>query len=318
MSQPTEPDPFDDHATAPPVSRRALIGGLTAAGVIGAVATSSNTAAAAPLAPLAPPSSRTEALGSVIPGLVYVTLDALAFDVAGTAPGAYRLYQEVPATGVQPSNAPANIYAPLTLPVGSTLRQINLSCQGQPIVFISRRDFTTGAFTDVAGPFLPGLGGGVQTANFALDTALTQGGSYAVRIFCSVAQSVLGMSIGYVPPAQAFVPYTGGQPRALDTRDPGLTRFGVNEERVIDLSSRLIPTARAAVINLTAVDTGGGGFLSAYADGIAWPGNSSVNYSAAGQTVANAAVVTMTNGRIKVRAGVGSAHVVVDVVGSLL
>jgi len=34
--------------------------------------------------------------------------------------------------------------------------------------------------------------------------------------------------------------------------------------------------------------------------------------------VANAAVVTMAAGRIKVRAGVNGAHVIVDVIGSLL
>lgn len=308
-------DPIDTTAASSELSRRALLGGLTAAGALGLVASG-----ALPGSPAhaAGPGSQTEALAAPIAGLTYITLDALAFDVAGTSPSAYRLYQESPPTGVQPSVAPAFIYAPLTIPVGSTVRQLNVSCQGQPIIYISKRNFTTGALTDVTGPHFAGTAGGVQTASFAVDVTLEQGSSYVVKAFCSTGQSVLGMSLGFIPAAQAFIPYTGGQPRVLDTRNTGQTKFGIGDERVVDLSSTLIPTARAAVINLTATETNGGGFLSAYADGISWPGNSTVNYSAANQTVANAAVVTMTGGKIKVRAGVNGTHVIVDVVGSLL
>lgn len=310
MSEPitpaTEPSTTD-------ISRRALLGGLAlGAGAIGIAG------AALPGGPVhaAGPGDQIEALDATINGLVYVPLDAFAFDTAQAAQTPYGLYQQT--TGMQPSTAPAYVHASLPIPIGSVVRQINISYQGQPIVSINRRNFTDGAFVPVTDLFSTAAGGGVKTQSFSTDVELTAGASYAVEVFCSAGASILGMTVGYIPAAQAFVPYTGGQPRALDTRDPGQTKFAANEERVVDLSSRLIPTARAAVINLTAVDSSGGGFLSAYADGITWPGNSTVNYSGAGQTVANAAVVTMAAGKIKVRAGVNGAHVVLDVIGSLL
>jgi hypothetical protein len=73
------------------------------------------------------------------------------------------------------------------------------------------------------------------------------------------------------------------------------------------------------VFNLTATQTGGAGYLAAYQTGIAWPGNSSVNFSAPGQTVANFAMCAMdASGRIDVRSDVNSSHVIVDLVGSIM
>jgi hypothetical protein len=119
-----------------------------------------------------------------------------------------------------------------------------------------------------------------------------------------------------VPAAQAFIPFTGTPARIFDSRDT--TRFEPNTERTIDLSSKLISTARAAVLNITATGTAGPGFVAAFADGVAYPGNSTVNFSSANLTVANGAVVTMTGGKIKLRCGPAPTHVLVDVVGSLL
>ena len=106
--------------------------------------------------------------------------------------------------------------------------------------------------------------------------------------------------------------------RALDTRTTPGSPLDPGDEIVVDLSSRLIATGRAAVINLTATGTAGPGFLAAFSDGIAYPGNSSVNFTGAGQTVANSAVVTMAAGKIKIRCGPAASHVIVDVVGTLL
>lgn len=311
--------PIDGHAheptstpAAPELSRRALIGGITAAGALGLAA-----GAALPGGIVhAAPGDQTEALDPTVAGLVYLPLDAFAFDTAQAAQTPYRLYQDI--TGMQPSNSSGSIYAALPIPVGAVIRKLDISFQGQPEITVMRRAMD-GTLTPLHGMFAPlAAGGGVKTQTYTLDATITHGATYFVQAACSAGDSVLGMMVGYVPAPQAFIPFTGNNPRALDTREGGLTRFAANEERVVNLSSLLIPTARAAVINLTAVDVSGGGFLSAYADGIPWPGNSTVNYASAGQTVANAAVVTMANGRIKVRAGVNGAHVVLDVVGSLL
>lgn len=301
------------------VSRRGLIGGiggLTAVSALG-LATGTSVLGGA-IAHAAPGDPQTEALDPAVTGLAYVSLDTLAFFTDTTVGGQARVYQESPATGVQPLTVPAYVFAALPVPVGAVVRQINVSVQGQPIVSIAERDFVTGALTPVTDLFTPTAGGGVKTQSFTTTTTLAAGKSYVVRAFCSAGDSVLGVSLGYLPPAQAFVPYTGGSPRVLDTREAGSTKFGVNEDRVIDLSARLIPTARAAVINLTATETSAAGFLAAYADGIAWPGNSTVNFTSVNDTVANSAIVTMNAGKIKVRSGAAASHVVIDVVGSLL
>lgn len=252
-------------------------------------------------------------LGPTIDGLTYISLDAFAFDIAGTSPTSYRLYQQ--ATGMQSQPASFHIYASLPIPIGSIVKQINVGYQGTPSVAIVRRELT-GAYTDLTAITGLGGGGGTKTQTLAVDGTLTHGASYAVRAFCSPGDSVLGMTIGYVPPAQAFVPFIGTDPRVLDTRPDA--RFAAGEERVVDLSGSVISTARAAVLNVTAVGVGGRGFLSVYRSGIAFPGSSSVNYSESGQTVANGVITATTDGRITIRAGDVSTHVLVDVIGSLL
>lgn len=313
MDQRDESDAMERAA----ISRRELLGGLSlAAGALGlAGVASAGTASAAPAGTpgIIDGSVSAAALAAVIPGLVYLPLDAWAFDTATTASSPYRLYQEL--TGMQPS-APANyIYASLPIPAGSVIRQINVAYQGQPVVSICRRGFDA-VVTDLTTPTSLAAGGGVKTQTLTVDAELTAAATYAIRAFCSAGDSIVGVSVGYVPAAQAFIPYTGATPRAYDSRDS--TRFAVDEERVIDLSGHLIPTARAAVVNLTAAEPAGGGYLSAFADGIAWPGNSTTNYGVAGVSVANGAVVTMNQGKIKVRCNIAASHVVVDVVGSLL
>jgi hypothetical protein len=293
------------------VSRRTLIGGMAAAGA--------TVAGLASSAPVAATDNAEAVLAAPVDGLIYVPLDAFAFDVAGTSSTAYRLYQEI--TGMQPSPAANFVYASLPVPIGSVVKQINFYYQGTPVVNVKRRDFTASpaSLSDLTTPISLDAGGGPKSQTLAVSAAISAGASYCLAVFCSSGDSILGATVGYVPPAQGFVPFipsAGNTPRVLDTRSGA--KFAAGEERVIDLSTRLIPTARGAVVNITATDTAGFGYLSAYQDGIAWPGNSTVNYTAAGQTVANSAVVTMTAGKIKVRCGEAATHVIVDVVGSIL
>lgn len=217
---------------------------------------------------------------------------------------------------MQPNTAPAQIVASLPIPIGSVVKKINVAYVGQPIIAITRRVFGTQTLDDAMTLATLPSATNPATTTVTVDVPFTAGATYAMRVFCSAGQSIYGMEIGYVPAAQAFVPFGGAQARIFDSRDT--TRFNPNEERVIDLSSSLIATARAAVVNVTATQTAGPGFVAAFADGIAWPGNSTVNFSSANLTVANGAVVAMTGGRIKIRCGPAASHVLVDVVGSLL
>jgi hypothetical protein len=79
---------------------------------------------------------------------------------------------------------------------------------------------------------------------------------------------VLGVTIGYLPPAHLFLPFTGGPPRILDTRVTG-GKPADGEERVIALG---VVGARCAVINLTVAETEGeGGFVDVFPSNVPYP-----------------------------------------------
>ncbi len=318
MSEPT--------ATSSGVSRRdALIGLGAVAGAAAAVTAFPFTAGAAGPTPTVLPAQSGELLGPSIPGLTYLGIDAFAFTTATLgAGGVQRLYQTE--TGMEPVPSTNRIWAPLMIPAGSVVHQINVGYQGQPIAEISRRPINQ-PFPALppAQPFqltLPASPGGPfsSTLNFtgaAPPTApvtIEADSTYTVSFFCSPGSSVFGCSIGYLPPTQGFIPYTGGTPRVLDTR--GGAKLGPGEERVVDLA---IPGARTAVINLTITQTEGAGYVAVFPDGIAWPGNSSINWSGPNENVANG-VITAVNaaGKIKIRGGDGTTDVIIDRIGYLI
>lgn len=97
-------------------------------------------------------------------------------------------------------------------------------------------------------------------------------------------------------------PLVGGTARAVD--------MTVN-------SSGVPAGANAVLINLTAVPRSGSGFLAVFKAGIAFPGTSTLNWSATGNPIANAAVVAVGAGKINLLAN-ASTDVIVDVVGYYL
>ena len=127
---------------------------------------------------------------------------------------------------------------------------------------------------------------------------------------------MLGVTVGYTPPTSSFIPFSGGDPRVLDTRITG-GKFAASEERTLALG---FPGARSAVINLTVTETeGNGGFVALFPAGIAWPGNSSINWFGANQNLAAGNVVAMNAaGAITIRAGANATHVVIDRIGWLI
>lgn len=306
MTDPSEP--------SSELTRRSMLGGgiaLAATAVGLAAATGARPAYAD-----AATSGQVSALEPVVEGLVYLPLDAFAFHTASLTTSPYRLYQET--TGMQPQPAANWLYATLPIPIGSVVKKINVFYMQTVIITIGRRSFTSSP-ADLIDLFplanLNEAGPSPKSSTVTVNAELTPGASYSMKVFCSAGNSILGMTVGYVPPAQGFIPYAGTTPRAFDSRSG--TRFAPGEERVVDLSSRLIPTARAAVVNITATGTAGAGYLAAFRDGIVWPGNSTVNYGA-DQSVANTAIVSVNAGKIKIRCGDAATHVIVDVVGSLL
>ncbi len=84
-----------------------------------------------------------------------------------------------------------------------------------------------------------------------------------------------------------------------------------------------IPSSAVAVTyNLTATETVGAGYLAVFPADIDWPGNSSINWTASGVTLANGGVVAVANtgglvAAISVYNGLSSpqTHFVVDITG---
>jgi hypothetical protein len=296
------------------VSRRTLLRGAGALAGAAAVAQGTPPAfAAGPSAVVLP-----EALSAAISGLTYIAIDAQQM---WPTKAADRVYQDLTGSQGLPND---RIWAGLPLPVGSVVRQISVGYQGQPIVEISRRAisqpnpaqqpeqvFQLSAPASPGGPFS-------STLNLTTPVTIEPNYSYTVSFFLTPGVSVFGASIGYLPPTQGFIPFTGTSPRVLDTRNPGplAGKLQANEERVIDLG---LAGARSAIINLTVTNTVNGGFLSVFAANASFSGNSSINWSNTGENVANSVVTAVdASGRIKIRGGDNPTDVIIDRVGFLL
>jgi hypothetical protein len=303
------------------VSRRSVLLGLgAAAGAAAAVSALPSTAHASSGAlpdwsPAVP-----EALGGATPGLTYVGIDAQQF--FPSQPNE-RVGPDIDITGTKGSNT-GRIWAGLSIPAGSTVYQMNVGYIGQPIAEISKRLITQPnpalLPAQVFQQTLPAAGGAPasSTQNLSAPVVVERESTYTVSFFLFPGSAVFGCSIGYLPPTQSFMPFTGGEPRVLDTRLPGpLTgKLGPGEERVVPLG---LAGARTAVINLTITETVGAGFVAVFPANIAWPNNSSINWSASNQNVANGVITAVDGtGSIKIRGGANPTHVVIDRIGFMI
>jgi len=320
------------------VSRRGMLLGIgAAAGAVagaGLISTETNAASnAASAVPRISTSLRPEAVAAPIPGLTYISFDALQFYGKDSTGPQSRYYDYTSGTGI--STPPGVLYCPLNLPEGSKISQINVGYQKKPKVQILRRLITQPTpaldLADVSTAVLVGgptnnlpdspAGPGAGSVSFSPPVEIQSGYTYVLAIVSDApGTAVYGASMGYTPPVQqAFFPFTGPTPRVLDTRDPGpLTgKLGPNEERVVDLG---ITGARTAVINLTVTQTGGAGYVAVFPANITWPGNSSINWYEPNSDLANGVVVALDpTGKIKIRGGGGAnTHVVIDRIGYFL
>ena len=298
------------------LSRRGLLTGLGAAGAVGALAGlhASPVEAAAARSIAAFP----QVIGPITPGLTYFQIDAVGFSTALND----RYFDDTSGTG--DLTPPGQLLAPLLIPAGSVIRQINLAYLGTPTVQIWRRYLNSPQLGSPNGPqafinqTMP-LGnnpGRAEPVTSGLPLTIEDGATYSIRISEAAGTSVFGMTVGYEPPKQGFVPIAPPT-RPLDTRQPGQGgKLNVDEERTINLG--LPAGSRGAVINLTITETEGSfGFVSVFAADIAFPGNSSINWSSAGQTSANAVITDVDgSGRIKIRGSVNRTQVIIDVLGS--
>jgi hypothetical protein len=305
------------------ISRRGVLAGIGATtgavafGVLGETAgaqTDPSGGFAASGAGLAPQLS-TAALPPLTAGLVYIPIDPTAFFVYNETTNG-RVVSATSGTTVV--TAGLGVMAPVQVPVGSVIKELiftYVSPAGASPLRFFKKDLL-GSYAIVGQiPTLPN-GAGVLTASIPLDEHVDGSASYMVLMdTMAVTQFVGGALVGYLPPPQAFVAISPVN-RVLDTRTTG-GKLAANEERVVDLH---VPTfARAAVINLTVTNTEIAGFVAVFPANVAYPGNSSINWSATGQNLANG-VITATDptGKVKIRGGVNPTDVVIDVQGFLL
>lgn len=105
--------------------------------------------------------------------------------------------------------------------------------------------------------------------------------------------------------------------RAFDSR-PGAGPFEGDETRTIGLVGAGVPTgASGALLNVTATDTTGAGYVQVYSAALTSPpATSNLNWYASGQIVANNATSAVdATGQVKVTTQGGIAAIIIDVFG---
>lgn len=310
------------HPEGDGVSRRNLIvGGLGAVAGVSALVSSLPGGSIAVAQPLHPASLRPEALGAALPALTYIGIDAVDFFPPQTNNVHARYNDDTSGTGVlTPGDS---LQASLPIPSGSVIHQFNIAYQGTPIINVFKRSMTAPSppAQFVSTSLAPGGLAKTQTINLDGSTALLlpitieATSTYSLRFYCGAGDSIYGVTVGYLPPTQSFIPFVG-TPRVLDTRTTG-GKLAPGEERTIALG---FPGARSAVINLTVADTeGNGGFVAVFPANIAWPNNSSINWSGPNEFVANGVISALDpGGQIKIRGGSQKTNVVIDRIGWLI
>ena len=184
--------------------------------------------------------------------------------------------------------------------------------------------YTAGASAQVAGAgTLPSTS---KEQFITADEPVSTGTSFALEVDLNdPSQAIQGVLLAFtaaVPPgpgssglALLKTPF-----RAYDSRRPGMGKFAAGEIRKIPLVDSGVPAGVAAVLfNLTVAEAGPlGGFAAIWSGDVPdWPGNSTVNWTAADQQVANFGVSAVNlSAEINCLVAVSAAHVIVDVIGS--
>ena len=161
--------------------------------------------------------------------------------------------------------------------------------------------------------FLPYVAGAYQ-AELAVVTSEPGSPTVRVRLFGTARKAtVLDNNIA----GSRFVPLS--PQRVLDTRTglggaPGA--LGAGGSTVLQLPLAAVDNAASAVVlNVTAVDAAGPGYVTVWPAGKTQPVASSLNLEAAGQTIANLVTVGMGTARSVAFFSSGGTHLVADLAG---
>ena len=115
-------------------------------------------------------------------------------------------------------------------------------------------------------------------------------------------------------PARTYDSRTGDGPLRSNSQRSVSVRTGVANNVTVAAAPE---SSTGALVNLTIDATAGAGYLALFADGVAWPGNSNINWTNSGQTIAGTTVTALAaTGRLAVYAGGGgSTDFIIDVIG---
>jgi hypothetical protein len=262
-------------------------------------------------------------------GLTYRLMDMTTWNT--TDAGQFRTIRETGVSVAPVGGAP--LVTAVDPPIGSVLKEVSVwylsPIDGPSLLLVKKPLDGPVAVDDTGFPSAVAVisplpsGAGTLHATLALNETIDGTATYPLIFFpTNDTQQVAAVRYGYVAVAQAVIApppaFIASTPtvRLLDTRLQG-GKLKANEERVVALG--VPPTAHAAVINLTITGTENSGFVAVFPADSAWPGNSSINWSASNENVANLVITaTDTKGAIRLRGGVNPTHVVIDVQGYLL
>ncbi|MFI6937378.1 protease pro-enzyme activation domain-containing protein [Streptomyces sp. NPDC050287] len=155
----------------------------------------------------------------------------------------------------------------------------------------------------------------------AASSTVTVAGDGVVDLYTSSTTHLIADVQGYYTSGTTGSKYTALKPaRLLDTRSKvGIPTTTKITNAVVSLKVRGhggVPTgASSVVLNLTATQTVGSGYLEAYPEGATRPTASNVNWAATGTTIPNLVVVPIgSDGNVSLYVH-GTSHVIADVSG---
>ena len=132
-----------------------------------------------------------------------------------------------------------------------------------------------------------------------------------------VAGATTSGSIQLLPePLRAYDSRVSGQ-SAITPGTPRMVSLGTGRNGAGATQIAVPPGATAAMVRLTITDTVGGGWLKMYSAALTTePATAAANWSQSGSTLGSDSTVGVdAEGRVKILAGFGSTHFVIDVVG---
>ena len=327
----------DDQGMHAPVSRRRFVAGAAAAGAGLAVGSNADRAMAADTdllgvsrAGAAAPSESpiTAALPTLPPGAVGAVVGLGSWSVLGV--GTVAVLVPFPTGGGMWGGNPSTVLADLVVPLGASLSAVRIFCRTSSAMTWLVEDLDlVSRVANIIGTDATSGGGNVTVDLLGLDHVARDFHSLSIvtNDATSAASVVVGAQYWYVPVSTGYHPIN--PVRVYDSRVAGAQASGPllsGQARTLSLANavpafggaaNVVPAGASAVtFNLTVTETTAGGYLGVYPMGGSFAA-SHINWTAGGQTIANAGNVALGGDRsVTIEAGgAGTTQFLVDVTG---